>query len=73
MGKEQPTLATGAQQQIVEGHFAQLSLTPPGVKEASEVTLDYLPPRSDREGGLFFAHDPRAGDLQLRAKGFARP
>jgi len=37
------------------------------------VVLDYLPPRSDRAGGLLFESDPRAGALRLRAKGYANP
>ncbi len=60
---------SAAAEVVIEGELA----APGGVNEVSEVTLDYLPPRSGREGGLFFAHDPRAGDLRLRAKGFARP
>jgi uncharacterized protein (TIGR02588 family) len=44
-----------------------------GDTEVSEVVLDYLPPHSDREGGLVFSRDPRAGQLSLRAKGHARP
>jgi uncharacterized protein (TIGR02588 family) len=53
----------------IEGELA----APDGASEVSEATLDYLPPRSEREGGLFFARDPRAGQLQLRATGFAAP
>jgi uncharacterized protein (TIGR02588 family) len=44
-----------------------------GEVETSEAVLDYLPPRSDREGGLLFANDPRAGSLRLRATGYATP
>ena len=44
-----------------------------GSTELSEVVLDYLPPHSDREGGLVFSQDPRAGQLSLRAKGYAKP
>jgi uncharacterized protein (TIGR02588 family) len=46
---------------------------PDGAVETSEVVLDYLPPRSDREGGLLFESDPRAGELRLRATGHAKP
>jgi uncharacterized protein (TIGR02588 family) len=46
---------------------------PDGEVETSEAVLDYLPPRSDREGGLLFAKNPRAGELRLRATGYARP
>lgn len=41
--------------------------------EASEVTLDYLPQESERQGGLFFTEDPAAHDLVLRAQGYAVP
>jgi uncharacterized protein (TIGR02588 family) len=46
---------------------------PDGSTELSEAVLDYLPPRSAREGGLVFSRDPRAGQLNLRAKGYAKP
>ena len=39
----------------------------------SEAVLDYVPAGSDREGGLWFSRDPRAGQLTLRAKGYADP
>jgi uncharacterized protein (TIGR02588 family) len=44
-----------------------------GVAETSEAQLDYVPGRSEREGGLFFEHDPRRGTLTLRAIGYANP
>jgi uncharacterized protein (TIGR02588 family) len=53
----------------IEGELA----APDGNTEVSEVVLDYLPPHSDREGGLVFSRDPRGGQLSLRAKGHARP
>jgi len=46
---------------------------PDGSVETSEATLDYLAPRSQREGGLLFSRDPRRFELALRAKGYARP
>ena len=46
---------------------------PDGTTEVGEAVLDYLPPRSDREGGLLFTEDPRAGELRLRAKGYVKP
>jgi uncharacterized protein (TIGR02588 family) len=46
---------------------------PDGTIEVSEAVLDYLPPRSDREGALLFTRDPRQGELRLRAKGYAKP
>lgn len=60
---------TAAAQVTIEGELA----APDGDTEVSEVVLDYLPPRSDREGGLLFENNPRAGELSLRAKGYARP
>jgi uncharacterized protein (TIGR02588 family) len=44
-----------------------------GRTETSEVVLDYVPARSGREGGLWFSGDPRAGQLTLRATGYAEP
>jgi uncharacterized protein (TIGR02588 family) len=41
--------------------------------ENSEANFDYVPSRSEREGGLFFANDPRAFQLTLRAKGYSLP
>jgi uncharacterized protein (TIGR02588 family) len=58
-----------AAQLMIEGELSG----PDGPIETSEATLDYLPPRSGRQGGLFFARDPRGLDLQLRARGYAKP
>ena len=41
--------------------------------ETSDTTIEYVPPRSERKGGLFFTSDPRQYELRLRAKGFERP
>ena len=41
--------------------------------ETSEVTLDYLPPRAERQGGLIFQNDPFAHDLRLEARGYVDP
>lgn len=41
--------------------------------ESSEATLDYVPGRSRRRGGLYFRSDPRRGTLELRAGGFQDP
>jgi uncharacterized protein (TIGR02588 family) len=41
--------------------------------ETSTFTLDYLPPRSERRGGLLFSAHPGTGELILRARGFASP
>lgn len=39
----------------------------------ARATLDYLPGRSERRGGLLFPADPRLGALRLRAEGFREP
>jgi uncharacterized protein (TIGR02588 family) len=43
--------------------------------EQSEFVLDYLPPDSVREGGLFFSNDPRGDgvDLTIAASGYHEP
>ena len=43
------------------------------VVETSETPFDYVPSRSQREGGLAFAADPRAFALTLKAKGYIEP
>jgi len=60
---------SAAAQVTIEGEFTG----PDGSVEVSDVVLDYLPPHSDREGGLLFTQDPRDGALRLRATGYARP
>lgn len=44
-----------------------------GAGESSQVTLDYVPARGSRKGGLFFTRDPRADHLEIRALGYGRP
>ena len=39
----------------------------------STVTIDYLPGRSTRRGGLLFPVDPRMRELRMRAVGFEDP
>lgn len=41
--------------------------------ETSSATLDYLPARSERHGGLHFTLDPRRGTIRLRAEGYQEP
>jgi uncharacterized protein (TIGR02588 family) len=41
--------------------------------EESEMTLDYLPQDSERQGGLFFTEDPAGHELVLRAQGYGEP
>ena len=43
------------------------------VIERSEITLDFVPPKSKRRGGMFFGRDPRAHELMLRASGYREP
>jgi uncharacterized protein (TIGR02588 family) len=38
-----------------------------------ELTLDYLPGRSERSGGLFFSRDPRVLRLVLEVHGYQAP
>jgi uncharacterized protein (TIGR02588 family) len=53
----------------VEGRLESAS----GVAETSEMTFQYLPPNSERKGGMFFAKDPRQFTLKLRPKGYETP
>jgi uncharacterized protein (TIGR02588 family) len=41
--------------------------------ERSWTTIDYLPPRSEQRGGLFFTRDPRHFELQVRPSGYVEP
>lgn len=43
------------------------------VIEASEATLDYLPPSSTRRVGLFFRNDPEGYALSLFPTGYIEP
>jgi uncharacterized protein (TIGR02588 family) len=38
-----------------------------------ETTLDYVPGRSERGGGLLFDRDPSSGRLDVRATGYQEP
>ena len=60
---------SAAAQVTIEGEL----IGPDGTTERGEAVLDYLPPRSDRTGGLLFESDPRQGELRLRATGYAKP
>ena len=46
---------------------------PGGIMEKSEMTFQYLPPNSERKGGLFFTHDPRRFKLELKARSYVAP
>ena len=61
--------ASAAAELTIEGELTG----PDGDTEVSEAVLDYLPPRSGRERGLWFSRDPRDGQLSLRATGYVRP
>jgi uncharacterized protein (TIGR02588 family) len=41
--------------------------------ERSRTTIDYLPPRSHKKGGLFFTRDPRQFELKMRPFGYEEP
>lgn len=41
--------------------------------EESRATVDYVPPKSSRKGGLFFTRDPARFTLALRPDGYADP
>lgn len=41
--------------------------------ERSELEFDYLPGRSTREGGMYFATDPRGLQLELAARSYRAP
>lgn len=58
-----------ASQVAVEGELTLAGQAP----ETAEAGFDYVPDHSSRKGGLFFAHDPRGGQLTLRAKGYTEP
>lgn len=53
----------------IDGELSQGSRT----VETSEVTLDYLPQRASRKGGLFFRNDPRLHELSASAGGYTMP
>ncbi len=41
--------------------------------ERADLTIDYLPGRSMRKGGLYLDNDPRAHRLEVRAEGYQAP
>jgi uncharacterized protein (TIGR02588 family) len=54
---------------LVEGEL----LGSDGVLETAQASIDYLPPRSARAGGLVFRRDPRRHELRLGVKGYVDP
>ncbi len=41
--------------------------------ETSQVTFDYVPAHSTKEGGLFFSRNPQSLELEIRALGYQEP
>lgn len=41
--------------------------------ESSQITIDYVPLRSERTAGLLFTQDPRRLKLRLRVQGYEVP
>jgi uncharacterized protein (TIGR02588 family) len=60
---------SAAAQVEVEGRLSVEGEEP----STSSAMFDYIPGRSSREGGLFFARDPRQGQLSLRPLGYSVP
>jgi uncharacterized protein (TIGR02588 family) len=54
---------------VIEGELKKGSQ----ILERSHTTLDYAPPGSEKQAGLFFTRDPRHFELQLRALGYEDP
>ena len=55
---------------VIEG---QLRRGTESAVETSHTTVNYLPSHSELSGGLFFTHDPRQFELQVRALGYEVP
>ncbi len=60
---------TTAAEVLVEGELEADS----GKVERSETTIDYVPPRGEQRGGLYFREDPQRARLRLRAHGYRDP
>ena len=58
-----------AAQVNVEGTLKQRGKT----IEVASTTFDYVPAYSSAEGGLFFTHNPRTYQLQLKANAYQEP
>ena len=57
-----------------EGVVVEGELTAEGLSlEKAQTTIEYLPPHSEKKGGLFFSQNPRQGTLKLRALGYQQP
>ena len=58
-----------AAQVVVEGNLLQNG----EVTATGKATFDYVPGHSEVHGGLILSEDPSAGELRLRALGYAKP
>ena len=63
------TGGSAAAQLVVEGALKPQE----GEAQRSQITLDYVPARSQRHAGLLFTSDPNKGKLQVRAIGYQDP
>jgi len=54
---------------VIQGELSRWGL----VAESSEVTLDFIPAKSSRRGGLYFQTDPGNRDIALRAAAYVVP
>jgi uncharacterized protein (TIGR02588 family) len=52
---------------------ARVELEGTAGSEVSNVSIDYVPGRSQAEAGLLFEQDPRRGGLKLRVTGYQLP
>ena len=57
---------------VVEGTLTAAD-DPETLLEQSDVTFDYVPLQSSRQGGLFFSHDPEQYQLEIQVKSYIRP
>lgn len=67
-------LAENHSSQTVAELSVEGTLTAPqGEPEKSSTTFSYVPGNSEAKGGLLFASDPAAGELQVRVTGYRLP
>lgn len=60
------TTASGV---AIEGQLSRFGIT----VESAQVTLDFIPAKSSRRGGLYFQNDPSDRDLELQTSGYVLP
>ncbi len=58
-----------ASQAVIKGSLVQNGKE----TETAQVTLDYVPPDSERKGGLYFSANPADSRLKLEAVGYEEP